>query len=175
MEWTTVLLFTLIGAAFITDAKAMVIPNRLTLSALLAGLLLHTSLHGWSGLIYSAAGAASGFGMMFVLYWTGALGAGDVKLFAALGACGGAEFVLYSSVYSILYAAVIGIAILLITKQWKQRMGRVFAAAGGILLMGDFKAVPALKRDSCRFPFMYAVLPGAITAFYYIWEGEMLQ
>jgi prepilin peptidase CpaA len=78
-----------------TDGKTGAIPNWLTLGALVAALASHFVAgvwfsHAWQGglrsLGASAAGALLCSAAPLFLYWKGAIGGGDVKLFAALGA-----------------------------------------------------------------------------------------
>src|SRR5258708_18880949 len=71
--------------AAISDIKTRRIPNRLTYPALLAGLLLQGALHGWQGLLRSAGGGLIFGGVFMLCYLVRAMGAGDVKLAAALG------------------------------------------------------------------------------------------
>src|SRR5947209_16596100 len=71
-------------AAF-TDVKARLIPNRLTYSAVVAGFALQGMLHGLNGLLLSAEGAVLFGGVFMLFYIVRAMGAGDVKLAAALG------------------------------------------------------------------------------------------
>lgn len=75
-------------AAF-TDIRTHKLPNWLTVSAFVAGVLFHV-IWGpgtWSeGLAFSLKGFALGFGVLFVLFAIGGGGAGDVKLMGAIGA-----------------------------------------------------------------------------------------
>src|SRR6185312_4160104 len=53
-------------------------------------LAMNTFLYqGWTGLRMSLLGLAAGFGVYFLLYFMRAMGAGDVKLMAAVGAIAG--------------------------------------------------------------------------------------
>jgi len=81
-----------IGAA-VFDVRYRRIPNWISVSGLVAGLLLNAFLVGrgsevfsTAGLVFSLKGFAAGFGLYFVLYALHAMGAGDVKLMAAIGA-----------------------------------------------------------------------------------------
>jgi prepilin peptidase CpaA len=73
-----------LAAACYTDLSSRRIPNRLNLIIGFGLLALHLSARGLSGL--SAAGLAFVicFSIGLLLYFIGALGAGDVKLLAAL-------------------------------------------------------------------------------------------
>jgi prepilin peptidase CpaA len=80
------LLLVVLGAA-VFDVRYRRIPNWLSLSGVLVGLGLNTFLYqGWPGLRLSLMGLAMGFGVYFLLYALRAMGAGDVKLMAAVGA-----------------------------------------------------------------------------------------
>jgi prepilin peptidase CpaA len=163
------LLAALVAWAFVTDARSTRIPNYLTACGTAAGLLLNLIAGGWSGLLAAFAGFACGFGILFVLYMLGAVGAGDVKLFGAIGAISGGEFVLNGIMYSILYAGGIGVVILLLRREFMHGIKRVYSALFGFFLLRHFKNLGYVKQaDSLRFPFMYAVVPGVITAGYYI-------
>jgi prepilin peptidase CpaA len=80
------LLLVVLGAA-VYDVRYRRIPNWLSMSGILAGLALNTFLYeGWPGLRLSLQGLVLGFGVYFLLYALRAMGAGDVKLMAAVGA-----------------------------------------------------------------------------------------
>ena len=77
----------LVLCAAVYDVRFRRIPNWLTLTGVLAGLALNTFLYqGWPGLRFSLIGLATAFGVYFVLYVLRAMGAGDVKMMAAIGA-----------------------------------------------------------------------------------------
>ena len=85
-------LLALVIAAAIYDIRFRRIPNWLTVSGVLIGLGLNTFLYeGWPGLRFSLLGLAAGFGVYFFLYALRAMGAGDVKLMAGVGALVGWE------------------------------------------------------------------------------------
>jgi prepilin peptidase CpaA len=75
-------------AAF-TDCRSRRIPNWLTFSGFGAGLVLNGFTGGFAGLRSSALGALLAFGVFVSLYCLRAMGAGDVKLMAAIGALTG--------------------------------------------------------------------------------------
>jgi prepilin peptidase CpaA len=80
-------LITLILAAAIYDILYRRIPNWLTIGGVLAGIALNSFIYrGWPGLRLSLVGLVVGFAAYFILYSLRAMGAGDVKLMAAVGA-----------------------------------------------------------------------------------------
>ncbi len=155
-------------AAFITDVRSMRIPNLLSLSAIISGLIVHLCIGGFQDLLSSMSGLGTGFGIMFVLYLAGAVGAGDVKIFGGIGAWTGVLFTVQAMVYSILIAGIIGLIILILKKQLVQRLGKlvlyIFSwVIPGIGFMSPVQSYSPLK-EGLRFPFMIAVLPGFISA-----------
>src|SRR4029077_1700113 len=73
------------ACAAISDVRQRRIPNLLTYPAMVAGLLLQGMLHGWKGLLLGAGGGLIFGGVFLLFYLVRAMGAGDVKLAAALG------------------------------------------------------------------------------------------
>ena len=67
------------------EARYRRIPNAFVLATLVAGLSINATLGGWPGLMSSLGGCLAAFCLMLLLHVFGAMGAGDVKLFAAIG------------------------------------------------------------------------------------------
>jgi prepilin peptidase CpaA len=72
----------LLGAA--CDIHSRRIPNWLTGPSILLGLALHLSLQGWIALATAALAGAIGGGVFLLFHLSGGMGAGDVKLMAAV-------------------------------------------------------------------------------------------
>ncbi|MEX2461366.1 MAG: A24 family peptidase [Paenibacillaceae bacterium] len=162
IQWSLIGLLT--SVAFFTDIRHCKIPNWLTMSGLCLGLIYHGLKAGLEGLLFSVFGMIFGLVLLFILYVFGAIGAGDVKLFAAYGAIAGIQFVTHSLVYAVLYAGFIGIAILIIQKKLLQRLFWVFSALFSFFIMKElfiFQNIP--QNQMLRFPFMWAVLPAILT------------
>jgi leader peptidase (prepilin peptidase)/N-methyltransferase len=106
------LIFTaLLVALFGTDLETMRLPNVLTLPGIVVGVLF--SVAGSPGIVSSLAGAALGAAILFAIRWawfraTGveAMGLGDVKMLAMIGA-----FLGWQQVWVVLFFASLGGAI----------------------------------------------------------------
>ncbi len=93
--WPTVVV---LGVATFTDLRSRRIPNWLVLPFLAAGILVSVWTQGWHGLGQSLAGALLGLAIYGVLFWMGGMGAGDVKLAAAIGAWIGPQQLIFALV-----------------------------------------------------------------------------
>lgn len=81
------LVLTLIAS--VTDWRSGLIPNWLTLPALLLGPVVECAFDGTRGLISALLGILVAGTVPVIFYRIGGMGGGDVKLFAALGGLGG--------------------------------------------------------------------------------------
>lgn len=93
----TLIAFVLTAAACVAgavvDVRSRRIPNRITFGAMAALLAVHGLFSGLAGLSDAALGLAGCFCITLVPYCFRVLGAGDVKLMAAVGAGLGAQAV----------------------------------------------------------------------------------
>ena len=81
--WPTLLV---LAVAMFTDLRSRRIPNWLVLPFLLAGLAVSTLLYGGRGLLSGVEGALLAAALLGVFCFLGGMGAGDLKLCAAIGA-----------------------------------------------------------------------------------------
>jgi prepilin peptidase CpaA len=102
-------MFALLLWAAIVDLRERRIPNWLTFTLMLGGLMTSLLPYASSQVSFtsSSLGLLVGFAIPFILFAMGALGGGDVKLLAGVGAWIGPSHVFYV----FLVAAVIGMVI----------------------------------------------------------------
>ncbi len=105
----TIVLFTV--AYF--DIRWRRIPNYFSLPLLLLGLLAHTLSAGGIGASKSLLGMMVGGGLFATLYFLKMMGAGDVKLMAAVGAWLGSQRIIYALFYIIVAGGLLAIGQLL--------------------------------------------------------------
>ncbi|MGA2269163.1 MAG: A24 family peptidase [Bryobacteraceae bacterium] len=126
-----VALLALVLGAALYDVRYRRIPNWLTLGGVVVGVTLNKFLDtGRPGMFVSSLlGLAIAFGLYFVLYALRAMGAGDVKLMAAVGAIVG--WPNWFGVFVV--TAIIGGAMALILAAARGRLKRTFWNVGFIL------------------------------------------
>jgi prepilin peptidase CpaA len=133
-----VLLGLVLGAA-VYDARYRRIPNWLTVLGVAIGLTLNAYQYGalpsatirgsWQGLVFSVTGLLVGFGVYLMLYLLRAMGAGDVKLMAAIGSIVG-----WQNWFGIfLITAVTGGVLSIVVSIAKGRLGKTLFNVGFIL------------------------------------------
>ncbi|MBJ6361430.1 prepilin peptidase [Paenibacillus sp. GCM10012307] len=148
------------------DVKFMRIPNVLTATAAVCALLYHGISGGFTGIGTVLAGTAAGLIPMLFLYLLKGIGAGDVKLFAALGAWVGPLPVLQIMVYSILFAGLIGIVLLIVHRPFFTRVVNILMPP--MLRFNDMSdGLNQAWKQGLKFPFMLAVAPGAVAVWYF--------
>ena len=115
------------------DVRYRRIPNAYVLATLASGVIVNTVYGGWRGALASLGGCAIAFMLMFVLHVFGAMGAGDVKLFAAVGSLVGTHLVLPTFLVVILTGGALALLLMLHTGAVRATMHRVLQILVGLL------------------------------------------
>ena len=157
-------------AACITDVSTSRIPNVLTFAAAAAALAFHAIAPGGLGAAHAGLGLVVGLAVFFPLFALGAMGAGDVKLMAAIGAWIGWK----SIVMVALYGSVAGGVLALL---FAARQSYLRTAFSNIKMLAAYwwvegvKPLPALtleSKHSVRMPYALAIAAGLVVT---LWRG----
>jgi prepilin peptidase CpaA len=149
------------GSGAIIDFRTRRVPNVLTGGLAAAGLAL--AAFEVSGVTVRSSLAGLVLGLVFMLpgYLVGATGAGDVKLFAAVGAVVGAGRV----IPAFLYAALAGGVIALIVAIRRQRLRQSIAATAALIATRAANVAEIESpRANNRFAYAPAIAVGALLA-----------
>jgi prepilin peptidase CpaA len=113
------LLVGLVGVAAISDLASRRIPNFLIVTGLIAALGAQTLLPDGSGWMTWLLGALTGFVLFLPLYALRGMGAGDVKLMAAVGAFVGASVTVKIALATFVIGGVWALAVILFKGKWR--------------------------------------------------------
>jgi len=105
--------------AVYNDIKTKKIPNKITIPAIIIGILWATVNSGFNGFLMSIFGFLLGLAVFLVPYMLGGMGAGDVKLMAAIGAIKGWKFILFTSLWTGLAGGIIVIVYMIYARGLK--------------------------------------------------------
>ena len=159
---STLLLIPLAVIIAYYDVRYRRIPNPFVIATLTAGVAMNTIFGGLQGTYTSFAGCGLAFLLMFMLHIFGAMGAGDVKLFAAIGAVTGAHLVLPTFLIVVLTGGLLAIVSIVRAGIVMSTMHRVLQIFVGMLpgwQMPKF-VVPADRRYTI--PYGVAITLGSI-------------
>lgn len=158
---TAALLCAVIGGVY--DARSRRVPNLLTLPAICFGLILHFTLGGWRELgSATVAGLICGF-IFLAFYLAGGMGAGDVKLIAAVGCLAGLSVIGQLLIYTSISGGVMAIGLALYRRQLKNTIFNIWALALHHKTAG-LTPHPELNIDSAhtlRLPYALAIAAGS--------------
>jgi prepilin peptidase CpaA len=135
MVLATALIAILVIAAAV-DLRSSRIPNWLTFSAMGFALAMHTWLHSGHGTLFSLAGLGVGLGLFLFVYIAGGIGAGDVKLMAAVGSFVGAYGALSCAWLAFVVGGVYAIAAMIYQWGFAAAGQRLVSAACGVVWAG---------------------------------------
>jgi prepilin peptidase CpaA len=141
-----IVLIAMVAAAAWTDLRTRRIPNWIPVSGALIGFIF--------GGLSSLAGAALGFAIFFILYIAGGMGAGDVKLFSAVGALVGAQALIVIFIFTGLIGGIAALAVSGARGRLRETLGKASALAVGIRTVAT--------ADSIRLPYGTIIAAGTL-------------
>ncbi|HET6893273.1 MAG TPA: A24 family peptidase [Pyrinomonadaceae bacterium] len=146
------------------DVRYRRIPNVAVLATLLAGFAVNTIFGGLQGTLASLYGFALAFFPMLIMHIFGAMGAGDVKLFGAVGAVLGIGLVPVTFILVVMIGGALAVYSMV-------RSDTVFTTLHGVLRifvgilpgweMPRFKMAPDRKHT---IPYGVAIMLGSVLA-----------
>jgi prepilin peptidase CpaA len=146
------------------DVRFRRIPNVLVLAALIAGLITNISYGGWRGAVSSLGGFAIAFIPMFLMHVFGAMGAGDVKLFAAIGAVVGLPLVPMTFVVVVMLGAVLAIYSMIRSRTVFSTLHGVARVFVGILPGWEMPRFSLPPDRQHTIPYGVAIMIGSVIA-----------
>ena len=139
MNLEFVILALALAAASLTDIAHRKIPNVITYPLALFGLIYNIAMAGMSGLLFSFSGILVGGGILLLFYALGGMGAGDVKLMAAVGSVLGPMGTFQAFLYTALVGGLYALVVLLRHGALRDSLRRLTPVVDGFL---QVRAVP---------------------------------
>jgi prepilin peptidase CpaA len=144
------------------DVRYRRIPNPFVIATLISGLAMNITVSGANGAMSSAAGCLLGFILMFLLHVFGAMGAGDVKLFAAICSVTGAPLVLPTFVIVVLTGGILAVVSILRSGAFRTTMHRVLQIFIGLLPGWQMPRFAVPEDRTHTIPYGVAITIGSI-------------
>lgn len=156
-----------VGAAAV-DVRWRRIPNVLTFGAAAAGLLYHVTSGGLRGAGFSAGGWAVGLALFFPIFALRGMGAGDVKLLAAIGAWLGPTTTLWVALFSAIAGGVLAVIVALTRGYFGKALNNIWWLFGYWRAFG-IAASPELTLEARNVPRLAYAVPIAVGTVVTLW------
>lgn len=168
-----VLLLAILLPATVIDLRVHRIPNLLSLGGAALGLLLAASGFGAVGILQALAGLAVGLLCLLPLHLKRVMGAGDVKLMAAVGSFIGPLPCFLAVLCTFIAGGVLGMAVLIHRDGLRDTAGRYYFGIKHLIL-GSAWLGSRIDRDGTgplRFPYAAAITSGTVAAL--LWNAAV--
>lgn len=161
------ILLIVLAICFITDCREQKIYNIVVLPSIITVFVLNSWIYGFDGFKLSSFGFLIGFGILFIPYLLGGMGAGDVKLLAFIGAAKGIAFVVNSAIYMAIIGGVISIIILIFNKQTIVFFKSIFSWIISLLYNTRSRIEISNSVMKNKFPYGIAIVAGALISLFF--------
>jgi prepilin peptidase CpaA len=170
-----------IVAAYI-DGKELRVPNKLTFPMIIAGWIWSSIYYGmegdgwYLGLAWSLAGTAVGIATLLPAYSVGGMGAGDVKMMAAIGAWVHCTITFYAFCVSAIVGAILAVAMVLMAGEGRKHFNQFFFIINEITTIKNpetLSEIAAERKQSMRL-LPYGIPLAIGTVLYFAWNGLLI-
>lgn len=150
------------SVAALTDLRTRTIPNWLTLPVPSFALAAHSVSFGLEGAMLAVLGCVLCFLPAYFMFARGALGGGDVKLFAGLGALLGAREGLEIQLAAFALVALYALSLTAWRGQLRRLLGASYHATLHLIAPSRFPRQAALEQAPFELPMGGAILLAAL-------------
>lgn len=161
--WVVGPLGLLLFGACVSDARTRRIPNVLTFGAAACGLAANLAAGGWQGGLSSLEGWGLGLAAFLPLFLLGGMGAGDVKLLAAVGAWLGPAGAGWTALYAAIAGGAMALVMALARGYLKTAFVNLWSLAGYWRAAGPrpYDGLTLQSAAGPRLPYALAIAAGA--------------
>ena len=158
----------LLTLACFTDLRTRRIPNVLTFSAAAGALLFHLATGGWSAADSSLAGLFLGALLFFPMFALRGMGAGDVKLLAAIGAWLGPGQVATVALATSIVGGVVAVVVAVAHGYLRKALTNIYVVLVQWRIAG-VRPLPAVTLEKTSGPKLAYAVPIAIGTVVTLW------
>jgi prepilin peptidase CpaA len=170
-----------IVAAYI-DGKELRVPNKITLPMIVAGWVWSSIAYGMAGqgwyygLMWSFAGTAVGLATLLPAYSVGGMGAGDVKMMAAIGAWVHPTITFYAFCVSAIVGAILAVIMVVAAGEGKKHYNQFWYILNEIMTIKNPETLAeiATERKSSMRLLPYGIPLAIGTVLFFAWTGRLI-
>jgi prepilin peptidase CpaA len=167
-NWGWWLAFVAVGIASVIDWRTRRIPNKLTFPLVFVALVANVVVGGWSGGLSSLIGLVFGLAFFLLLMLLGAMGPGDVKLMAALGALLGIVHVFWIGLFTAVMGGVLALIYSASRGSLPRLVNRTWRLVKFIVLTGRLPQAEELQASREDYmPYALAIALGVAAQYLY--------
>ena len=167
LDIAQIILLSILTTAVAFDLQWRRIPNWLTGPAILVGLSWHTVTSQVSGFVFSLEGAVLGLGLFAILYACGWMGAGDVKLFAAVGSFLGPAQAISAAIVIALVGGLLALLVLGFYQGWRKTGLWLWSYVQAMVLTRSVQVLTPVQGAAPKVPYAVAIGLGTIGAYWW--------
>ncbi|MTI47484.1 signal peptidase I [Sporosalibacterium faouarense] len=160
----------LLTLALLSDICTYKISNKIVYPFICIGIITNTLFNGIEGFKESLIGVIVPLVLLLILFAFRMLGAGDIKLFSAIGSIMGGNFILFAIAYSFIFGGIISFLLIILRKNGVSRIKYLLNYLKNSFL--TLKAFPyenfADKSNKSKFHFSYGIVCGTLFKIYQI-------
>ncbi len=153
--------------AAVWDLLQKRVPNLLTYSAIVIALAARLFFGGWRGALDGLGAGLVGGGIFLVFFLVGGMGAGDVKLMAAIGCLAGLRQTVVILLATALAGGLLAVAYMLLRRRGTRTLRNVGALLSFHARFGlqSHPEINLQNPESVRIPYAVAIAAGTFYSF----------
>jgi len=155
-------------AAVVTDLWTRRIPNMLVLGGATAGLVINIWASGGQGAVHGVLGGLAGLAIFMPFFLLQGMGAGDVKLMGALGACLGVTAILQVALVTAFAGAALAIGVAVANGVLLTTLARTGALMWSWLTRGPrpSRELSLDNPETLKIPYAVPIAAGVVIHFF---------
>lgn len=169
VDFRVVAILTVAVVAAVCDVRSGRIPNFLTFGGAAVALIYALTTGGISSFGFAVAGWLAGAALFFPFFALGGMGAGDVKLLAALAAWFGPADAVWLATFAAMAGGVFGVIVALRYGYLRQALANIWLMLTHWRVFG-FRSIAGLTLRDTRAPRLAYAIPIMIGAVWTLWR-----